>query len=125
MFYTPCEEKVRLAVDKIELYFKNHPEQFKKTDINQLDSNPNVFSVATIDSDNFPNIGMLGWAEDENKVSYCCYDSIRGKHDEQEGVPEEESNCWWEASDLEMFILFLKGEVRKIVHEKYENSSAR
>lgn len=123
MYYIPCEDRVKDVISQIESYFEKKQGEFKSTDISQLDENPNVFSISTIDKDNFPNIGIVGWSEEDKDVRFCCFDSTRAKHDEQEGVDSDDSKCWWEAKNLDMFILFLNGDVRKIVRENYENCS--
>ena len=33
-------------------------------------------------------------------MRFCCFDSTRAKHDEQEGIDTDDSKCWWEAKNL-------------------------
>lgn len=124
---TPCEKSVRKAINSIKASLKEMREDeeysgIERYSIEQSDENPNSFTVATVDSQKHINIGIVGYDEDNKKVIYCCYDSVRGNHDAMEGVPEEDSKCWWKTEELKIFIMFLTGEVREIIRRNYAKS---
>lgn len=80
------------------------------------DENPNTIAVSALDKDGYENIGIFGWGNG-GTMSYAAYDPVRGNHDEVEGVPEEESKCWWSPKDADMMAAFLRGDVRRLMRK--------
>lgn len=76
--------------------------------------NPNLFTIMANDEEGYVNSGLLGWSEDLQAVYYACYNPVQANHDQGEGVAESESRCWWSAGSVDVFLCFLKGEVREI-----------
>ncbi len=82
--------------------------------VEQDDLNPNVFTMAANDNDGYLNSAIVGWDAANGRVAYLCHDPSRENHDVAEGIPEEDSKCWWSAGTAAMLLMHLKGEVRKI-----------
>ncbi len=82
--------------------------------IEQDDLNPNVFTVAAYDDDCYVNSAIVGWDKEKGCVVYLAHDPSRENHDIAEGIPEEDSKCWWSAGTAAMLLLHLTGEVREI-----------
>jgi hypothetical protein len=125
--YTPCEESVKKVIEQFEkginkIYKKNGEFGIKHHAIEQCDENPNVFSIAAIDKSDHSNIGMIAYDNETKEICFFCYNPITGKHDEMEGIPEEESRCWWNAKELKIFLMFLTGEVRDIMLKNYKQN---
>lgn len=108
----PCREEVvnviRFIKDRLEAKGIAY-------EMEQADPNPNVFSFISMDGAGRANLGFVSWCENPDRVGYAAFDPARAKHDEMEGVPEEESACWWVPKDAEMMAMHLDGTVRQVV----------
>lgn len=80
------------------------------------EENPNTYSYASIDHNDHFNFGFVSRQNDGTFV-YAAFDPIRANHDEAEGIPEDESRCWWHPADMAMFINFLNGTVSEVMGE--------
>ncbi len=80
----------------------------------QDDLNPDVYTVAAHDEDDYLNSAIVGWDKEKECVVYLCHDPSRENHDLAEGIPEEDSKCWWSAGSAAMLLMHLTGEVREI-----------
>ncbi len=76
--------------------------------------NPDIYTVAAHDDDGFVNTGLCGWSETQGTVFYACHNPVTEAHDKAEGVPDDESKCWWSAQSTEVFVWHLSGRVRKM-----------
>ncbi len=79
------------------------------------ESNPNSFIIIAHDEHDYLNSAVIDWSEKMNRVYILAHDPARENHDVQEGVPVEDSKCWWECPDVEMLMLHLDGSVRQIM----------
>jgi hypothetical protein len=123
--YLPCESSVSDAISSLTKSIKAACKKkskfgIKKYTIEQCDENPNVFSVAAIDNSDYANVGMVAYDIEKKDVSFFCYNSLTGNHDQMEGIPEEDSRCWWDAKESKIFLMFLTGEVREIMEKNYK-----
>ena len=87
------------------------------------DDNPDATFIISVDRDGYENFGVIGWNAENGAVAYAAYDPVRGRHDEMEGVPEDQSKCWWQPKDAEMMVMFLDGRVRKVIREEIARNS--
>ena len=117
----PCREEVKNVLEYIRDSLTSQGVEFQ---IEQDDINPDAFAIGALDKSGHGNFGLVGWNEEGNKVGYAAYDPVRGNHDEQEGVPEDESKCFWSPDSARVMVMFLTGEVRKIVNESRERVNA-
>jgi hypothetical protein len=85
-------------------------------------ANPDCFWVVC-EAGGYQNAGFAGWDKEKNELAFVCLDPSRAKHDEVEGVPEDESKCWWRATDTEIFIMHLNGSVREILKKDRESAA--
>ena len=81
----------------------------------QDDENPDVWSVAALDSTDHANAGLVAWNKNTNQIEFLAHDPVRENHDLAEGIPEEESRCWWSAESAENMVLHLNGSAREIM----------
>lgn len=86
------------------------------------DENPDVIFIAACDKEGYENSGMFGWGAD-NRMCYVAFNPMTAAHDDAEGVPEDESKCFWNPKDAEMMTWFLNGKVRKIMYEEIARTS--
>ena len=77
--------------------------------------NPNIWSVAAVDEFGYANAGIVAWDEEKQMVRFLAHDPMRENHDLAEGVPVEESRCWFDLKRIDYFMAHLVGEVRQIV----------
>lgn len=92
-------------------------------EIEPMEENPDTLAISSLDKDGYENVGFFGWGKDG--MSYAAYDPIRGTHDEMEGVPEEDSKCWWSPKDADMMAAFLRGDVRRLMRKTLKMQSNR
>lgn len=81
----------------------------------QDEDNPNIFTLAAHDDNDHINTGIAAWSDEDQQLHFICHNPGTARHDELEGVPEDESKQWWEAKTRENMLLHLTGEVREIV----------
>lgn len=74
--------------------------------------NPDVYTVAALDDEGFVNSGLVGYAPDSGEIYFACHNPVTETRDHLEGVPEDESKCWWPAGSQEVFLWHLVGRVR-------------
>lgn len=79
--------------------------------------NPNCWGFACEDDAGYVNTGLLSWNEEDQRVVFACVKPEVVHHDRLEGVPEDESKCFWRPQLATQFIMALNGEVREIVAE--------
>jgi hypothetical protein len=87
------------------------------------EDNPNAFTIAAKDKHDYINSGIIGWSKEDKKVIYLAHDQARENHDLAEGIPLEQSTCWWDCKSKEVFLMNLTGEVRQIMREKIKKES--
>ena len=114
----PEETQPELAA-ALDFIMDSLDEQSITHDLEQIDHNPNAFSVGSIDPSGFFNSGIVGWSEERGLMFYA-HDPIRDNHDKMEGVEDSLSRCWWEAKSATVFAMHLSGEVRKIMRRHAE-----
>lgn len=79
------------------------------------EENPDCFSITCYDKDKYINFGLVGWDAAENRVFMAAYDQIRANHDSLEGVPEDDSKCWFVPQHVEHMIWHLSGRLRQLI----------
>lgn len=75
---------------------------------------PWVYTVGAKDNDNYINSGVVGWNPEDKVMYFFCLDPAIARHDELEGISEDDSVCWFDAKTKEMFLYHLIGKVRKV-----------
>lgn len=86
--------------------------------VDEIEENPLAFSCGTVANGHF-NYGIICIDATTGLVTFHGHDDLRERRDVLEGIPEEESPCWWSTTEIDLFILFLMGEVREIQHQVY------
>lgn len=113
----PCRQElanvVRFLVEALEA-------SGYEWDVHQEEPEPDLFSVSCRDHRGYLNFGLIGWSPVENQIIYTAYKPEVAAHDAAEGVPEDESKCWWRPDSAEMMRWHLIGTVREIVREDRE-----
>jgi hypothetical protein len=90
--------------------------------IEPTEENPLCYVVTCYDGYRM-NSGFVGISV-EDTLSFAAYDPVRGRHDEMEGVPEEESKCWWRPNSVTMMIWFLNGSVAELMADVRRDASS-
>jgi hypothetical protein len=85
------------------------------------DENPLCYAVTCYDGYRM-NSGFVGIGADDT-VSFAAYDPVRGRHDEMEGVPDEDSKCWWRPNSVSMTVWFLNGSVAELMNDVRRDAS--
>ena len=93
--------------------------------IRQEEENPYCFTCAAKDHAGYLNVGFVAWDKENDRVTFLAYDPLRANHDEAEGIPLKDSKCFWDAKNVENFILHLTGDVREIVKKHRETISQK
>lgn len=83
----------------------------------QDDENPDCWSVAARDEEGYVTQGLISWSPEKGAVVYAVFDPLRASHDVAEGIPEDESKCWWMPNSAVMFVQALNGVVREVIAE--------
>lgn len=76
---------------------------------------PNLWICMARDKDDYLNGGIIGWDKTKDQIVFYAFDPLRAFHDDEEGVTPQDSRCFWDADNVNVFILHLIGEARQIV----------
>lgn len=87
------------------------------------DENPNACFICSADKAGRENVGIIGWSEEKKSVIYAALNPMTVRHDDSEGINEDDSKCWWQPSSAEMMVWFLNGKVSEIIHEEIARRS--
>ncbi len=79
--------------------------------------NPDTWCLIADDAQGYTNLAFIGWSDTTSTVIYQAYDPVRELRDIKEGIPEDDSACWWTPRTVDQVVAFLTGEVRKIVEK--------
>lgn len=111
----PCREEVRAVIAYIrdQLTAQSIPFAAEQDDL----ENPNCWAISSRDHAGYEHLGLVSWSESEGKVVYAGLKPEVARRDTLEGVPEDESLCWWQPRDAQMFVQALDGTVREIMAE--------
>ncbi len=108
----PCREEVtnvaRFLRDSLI-------EQGLRHDIEQVEENADCWSFMATDSAGYHNFGLISWHPERGAVTYVAYDPLRARHDEMEGIGEDDSRCWWSPPTAMMMLWHLNGYVREVM----------
>lgn len=110
----PCRPEVEAVVAEIRaaLTAQGLTYEAEQDDV----ENPDYWVFTARDASGRLNLGMIGWSDEGGgKVGFVAYDPVRANHDEREGVPEDESRCFWRPSDWRMLVMHLNGEVHEVM----------
>lgn len=112
---TPCQPEVVNVVRFVRDCLRAAgPLEFE---YKQEDENPDAWSFIVMDSYGYMNVGIISWNREKQRVAYVALNPDTVKHDEMEGVSEDESKCWWSPTSARMFVMFLTGEVRQAINK--------
>jgi hypothetical protein len=107
----PCREEVRnvvsFVIDSLTAAGLQH-------EVEQPDENPDAWSFFATDAAGYLNLGLISWNSDLGGVVYAALDTQRLRHDELEGFSEDESRCWLNLPNAEIFVWHLTGKLREV-----------
>jgi hypothetical protein len=86
-----CREEVRAVVHFLR---DSLTAQGLAFEMEQLEENADCWFFNATDKDGHVNAAFVGWSEEEERVSFACFDAPRLAYDLREGFSEDESRCF-------------------------------
>ncbi len=109
----PC----RAEVEYVIRFIRDRLVEAELVHVTEQDpDDPNLFLCAAHDEDSRINTGYVGWSP-AGTVIFAAHKPEVENHDTAEGVPSEQSKCWWTPPSAEIFVMHLCGDVRAIVEK--------